>query len=105
MWDSTCSDAGRSSARMACSGVWRPEQPERVEELAGDLGRVAVPAVDLVVEPAHRRGVDLAGEAVEDARERGMSPQGLAADEGDGVIGGEEVAVVVEDDEVEADDP
>ena len=62
-------------------------------------------AVDLVVEPSHRRRVDLVGEPVEDAAERRVPLQGFATDERDGLIGGEEAAVVLEHDKVERDDP
>ncbi len=91
------SGLGLAVSHVPCMASSDIKQPGRPEELAGDLGRVALQAVDLVVELPHRGGVDLAGEAFDRLAKLGMAiSRSRLADERDGLVGREIAAVVFE---------
>jgi hypothetical protein len=61
------------------------EEAELPEELPRHQRGLSVQATDPMVEPAHRLGVDLAGEPVQGAAECGVTLQGDPVDERDGL--------------------
>src|SRR4051812_5341275 len=90
------SPSGSSCRRLGATGRWHLQ---RFEVFACHKARVAMFAVDLVIEPLHGPGVDLAGQGIQGVRQLGMAPERLGSRQWDGLVGREIAAIVFEDDE------
>jgi len=80
------------------------DQFRRAQVFTGNLSRVAVQPVDLIIEAPHRLGVEFASQAIEHGSKLGILAQRFAPHQRHGFVGREIVAVVSELHEVEPGD-